>query len=126
MRNVNQRAQLLSLQQPPRQPRELMSRGSVQEPELDIRDVDSSQLSLIPRLQRGRKKGQTSSDMRIGMRLITGNPDQNDFKYKELLQLNNPIITEYINELINNRPTGSTTSKLSKEQGIELLKRLGK
>ena len=48
--NINQRAeQLLSLQQPPRQPQELMSRGSVQQPELDIRDVDSSQMSLAPR-----------------------------------------------------------------------------
>ena len=121
----NIRPQLLSLQKPPRQPQELMSRASVQEPELDVREADASAMSLQPKT-RGRKKGQTSSDMRVGMRLITGNPNQNDFGYKELLQLNNPIITQYINELITNRPTGSTTSKLSKEEGNELLKRLGK
>ena len=57
-----------------------MSRGSVQEPELDVRDADASAMSLAPRP--GRKKGQTSSDMRVGMRLITGDPEQNNFTFK--------------------------------------------
>lgn len=99
--------------------------SSIQEPELEIVDEDSSQMSLIPK-PRGRKKGQTSSKMRVGMRLITGNPNQNDFGYNELLQLNNPIITEYINQLKLERPKGSNKSKLSEGEGTELLKRLGK
>ena len=80
-------------------------------------------MSLAPRP--GRKKGQTSSDMRVGMRLITGDPEQDNFTFSELRRLNNPIITQYIIELeAQPRPRGM--NKLRQSEGIELLKRLGK
>ena len=75
-----------------------MERPSVQEPELEVRDTDASAMYLAPR-KPGRKKGQTSSDMRVGMRLITGDPEQDNFTFSELRRLNNPIITQYIIEL---------------------------
>ena len=75
--------------------------------------------SLQPR-SRGRPRGATSSDWRAGLREFTGRPLQNDFTFRQLTSLGNPIITEFVNEIIRNRPTGSTTSKLSVAQGKAL------
>ena len=75
--------------------------------------------SLQPR-SRGRPLGATSSDWRAGLREFTGRPLQNDFTFRQLTSLGNPIITEFVNEIIRNRPTGSTTSKLSVAQGKAL------
>ena len=75
--------------------------------------------SLQPR-PRGRPRGATSSDWRAGLREFTGRPLQNDFTFRQLTSLGNPIITEFVNEIIRNRPTGSTTSKLNVAQGKAL------
>mgnify|MGYP003673703772 FL=1 len=90
---------------------------------LQIEEEDTTsnaeEQSLQPR-PRGRPRGATSSDWRAGLREFTGRPLQNDFTFRQLTSLGNPIITEFVNEIIRNRPTGSTTSKLNVAQGKAL------
>ncbi len=79
--------------------------------------------TIMIKPKRGRKKGQTSSKMREGMRKVLDDDKLNNYTFKQLLLLNNPIITEYINEL-KSQPRPSGMNKLYKAEGLELLRRL--
>ena len=57
------------------------------------------------------------------MRKVLDDDKLNNYTFKQLLLLNNPIITEYINEL-KSQPRPSGMNKLYKAEGLELLRQL--
>ena len=77
--------------------------------------------TIMIKPKRGRKKGQTSSKMREGMRKVLDDDKLNNYTFKQLLLLNNPIITEYINEL-KSQPRPSGMNKKDKKKIEENMK----